>query len=773
MYLLQHQRLIPTIVLPLCCALAIKHTTASFAQEPTIHWVPASPEPEEVELADGSRLQLAFLGDGEVNWYQDPDGYTAVRSGEKLKYARLDTVSGQLVATPHDVGTVNPRDLGLQPFAAPLVHKHSHEAPRDEAEETVELSGTIPVMVLLIRFADHKERKLPDAQAIYHVLNEPGGHKTLAPGGSLYDFVQENSYGKLKLASLVLPKWIDLPEAEKYYTDGTRGTDKKRSRLHEAFRFALDYVDENVSMDFGNFDSNKDGFVDGVKFITSGYSGANGRIAPDRSLPQDRIWPHQSWMPRWTSKKGTSVSHYTINPAFHGVSNQPVRLGLLAHEAAHLANLPDLYDMSNRASGVGAWSCLGFHWGFERSGHYPPHLDPWAKAKLGWLKPREVTESGEYQLKNVESHPDVIKISAGFPDGEYLLIENRQPLKFHSHLPSGSGGVGGLAIWHVDENVDGNWKAGHPSQEGWPMNGVHYKVALLQADGRYDLESRISYSGDGDDLFRAGHVDKLLPWQESKSYPSTDPYQHHLKPGIRITNISKSQAVMTFRVEFPHDSTPAGAASTPPSIANYTPSTPQDVGASSRPQPLAQSGPALSPQGTAAVPQESESQNSQHRHAQAGAQKAAQETKKANPVAKHATEPGVKLDTTTSVKGGQLVTATLPSDKTYTVDRSMVILKVQITLAADSNVHMSAKASSVCSGNILTGFSDTGDSSLWPESKRWNTTRAPRRSQLQSLAMKPLKAGTHELRWKVLIADGGKIEFDEGATFTVQAIPAQ
>lgn len=704
-----------------------------------VNWAHASPEPEEVALPDGSRIQLAFRGDGEVNWYQDPDGFTVVSSGDKYLYAQIDPGSGELVPTKHAVGTVNPRDIGLQPNRIPTTHQHSHRSPPNADEEPFQPVGKLQVMVILMRFSDHKDRKLPQPQDFNAILNAPGGHKTLAPSGSLRDFVTRNSYGKLELIFQIVPTWIDLPETEQYYSGGTSGSGR-HARLHEAFRFCLEHIQKEMDVDFGPFDSNKDGYVDGVTFISSGYSGATGRRDPSGAGPRDRIWPHKSWMPRWTPIKGPSVSYYTVNPAFHGISPNPVRIGLLAHEAAHLARLPDLYDSSQRGSGVGAWSCLGYHWGFERSGHYPQHLDPWSKMKLGWVKVRDVAKSGEYELKNMEENPDVIKISAGFPDGEYLLIENRQPVGFHQHLPGGSAEPGGLAIWHIDENVATNFRAGHPRQEGWPFNGNHYKVALLQADGRYDLEQRVGYSGDADDLFRAGHVDQLLPWHESNRYPNTDPYQHRPMQGVRITNISKSQSVMTFRVDIPEMT----RSEAPPNVASKT-----DYG----PSP----GPTLRAPGAT----------------DAGQARSQQTESPVAPLRSNSETESPPADRVTNSSAGvQLLSATLPADKTFTVNRNMVVLKARLTLARTCNVHLSAHGTAICSGKVQTGFSNSGDSTVWPESQRWNTSDSPRRSQLKSVTMvRLLLAGTHELRWKVLVADGAKVEFDNGATFTVQAIP--
>jgi len=138
--------------------------------------------------------------------------------------------------------------------------------------------------------------------------------------------------------------------------------------------------------------------------------------------------------------------------------------------------------------------------------------------------------------------PHVYIIRHGFADGEYLLIENRQPEGFDSQLKGG-----GLAIWKVDENANG--LRGYKGQDSWPQNGNHYKVALLQADGNHDLEQGTN-AGDSTDLWhKGGEFSSIGPSNpgsteivEGDAYmvPNTDSYRdgNIIKSGIWLFNFT-------------------------------------------------------------------------------------------------------------------------------------------------------------------------------------------------------------------------------------------
>jgi hypothetical protein len=170
---------------------------------------------------------------------------------------------------------------------------------------------------------------------------------------------------------------------------------------------------------------------------------------------------------------------------------------------------------------------------------------------LGWVTPLEITGNGYYTLGSSANVPQVYIIRQGFTDGEYLLIENRQPQGYDSQLQGG-----GIAVWHIDEGA--NDKRGYLGQEGWPRNGNRYKVTLLQADGDQDLE-RGANNGDVNDLWHKNSEFTVLgPSSPGKKVvevdaylvPNTDSFRHGnvTRSGIWIHNFTHLGEYMGFSV---------------------------------------------------------------------------------------------------------------------------------------------------------------------------------------------------------------------------------
>ncbi|CAN5508622.1 hypothetical protein BH10PLA2_BH10PLA2_10650 [soil metagenome] len=511
-----------------------------------IQAMPPNPNVIIAKQPNGDRIALRLFGNESFSWQADLNGYPVERKPNgQFVYVRpagANLVAGQAELV---VGKSDPAAAGVKrgaparPGFQALGQLERLIAPAGSAPaKRVSPVGDVKNVVILMKFADHAGRDLPTTSEVDKLFNAVGGHPTLAPTGSVRDVYLANSYGKFKLNSTIFA-WVTLPKTEKYYADGDSGM---TNRVHEAITEALKLADPLIN--FSDFDKDGDGFIDAIAFLHSGYGAEWGGVAEGADF-KDRIWSHRWSIPTWTSAEGVKVSAYHISPALWSTSGNEIgRIGVISHETGHFFGMPDLYD-GGTGAGIGSWCMMANSWGFDGSQYYPPHFSAWSKIQLGWATPTPITSPGTYTAPASATSPTIFKITAGYPTGEYLLIENRQPVGFDVKIPAGTGGVqGGLAIWHIDERKPTNTEPGYPGQPGYPANNRHYKVALLQADGRYDLEKDAN-RGDGDDVYRAGFKTEV----SHSTVPNTDAYQNGtvINTHNTISSISASGPTITFK----------------------------------------------------------------------------------------------------------------------------------------------------------------------------------------------------------------------------------
>jgi M6 family metalloprotease-like protein len=519
--------------------------------------ISASPKPFAVEQPDGEEITLQMRGDEYFHWLEDVDGFTVIRHDGWFVYG-LRGANGEMEPTDLKPGRDNPQAFALtrgeRPSAA--VQNRTRALMADgqgggtSAPAATTTSGQLKNLVVLMRFSNHATRVLPSVSNFDVLMNAVGGDPVLAPTGSVRDYYQETSYGILTLDSTVVA-WIDLPNTEAYYANGDSGLTTK---THEALKYALDVLDNDPTFSFLDFDQDGDNLIDAITFLHSGYGAEWGGTSADGANYLNRIWSHKwaiSPYPGWTGSEGVRVYEYHISPGIWGTSGSAIgRIGVICHETGHFLGLPDLYDTDSAGSGIGSYGLMANSWGFDSSQKYPPLMCAWSKITLGWLTPTLITGAGSFTLNQSQATAEAYRINLGYPSNEYLLIENRQPVGFEAVMPQG-----GLAIFHIDDQAGFNTE-GYPGQAGWPGNGNHYRVALLQADGNYNLE-RGNNRGDSGDVYHAAGVSELGP----NTTPNTDAYQsgNIIVTDNRVYNISAAGSSMTFDFEVISALTPPAA----------------------------------------------------------------------------------------------------------------------------------------------------------------------------------------------------------------------
>ncbi|EEC50348.1 predicted protein [Phaeodactylum tricornutum CCAP 1055/1] len=573
----------------------------------------ASPFPFEELNADGSPTGEMYVFGGPGNsWLEDKNGFTicpVVTHPDKIpqQLSNEDSVgnadpettfyycgkdkNGDVVPRMDlQVGRESPQASGLKPNVGKNENQIEEECGAfcevDDSGRRLgefrgshrKLQGTLKNLVVLMRFSDHSSRNfLPTVAEVDDLMNAESPTAS-CPTGSVKQVFLENSNGRLILDSTVY-QWVTLDPVytETYCANDKSGLDV---RIHECIANALDKV-EAGGLDFRDFDQDNDGLIDAITFLHSGY-GAEWNGA------SNRIWSHK-WSlftiedggeAGWTSSVGVSVFNYHINPSLWGSTGTSIgRIGVIAHETGHFLGLPDLYDIDGGGKGLNSWSLMANSWGFDSSQLYPPLLDPWCKIQLGWVTPTVLTEtSRNIEIKPSYTDDDYYIIQRGFPEDEFLLIEYRRRVGYDSLIPEE-----GLLIYHIDDTASFD-QEGFPGQTGWPENGNHYRVALLQADGEYDLEQFLD--SDAGDVFRGGRDGASSLGPGPDIYPNTDSYQSGsvTKTGILIENISLAGDTVTFDFVYEEEGVPSLMPSGVPSLmpSGVPTATPREPTASPR-----------------------------------------------------------------------------------------------------------------------------------------------------------------------------------------------
>ncbi len=511
--------------------------------------VPANPRPMEVLQADGTTVQISLKGDEYYHWNEDHSGYTVLKDTgtRNWVYAEKDA-SGSLHAGRNKVGASNPAILGFSKRLFDTARFKAAKAKRTKVEasspfrvsssastvsgtqaasapaRTPILTGTMKNLVILARFSDQAATK---SKADFENLFNQHGYNYDGAKGSVWDYYNEVSYGKLNVISVVTD-WVTLPHTQAYYGAdvGGEGNDAAPQQM---VRDAIDQL-ESSGFDFRTVDGNGDHQIDGLDIIHSGRGQEDGN-------PSNTIWSHQWDLgldPR--NYDGVAMSNYHTEPELRGNSGSGIiRIGVICHETGHFLGLPDLYDTLNVTSGLGAFCLMsGGSWnGPGWDGSSPAHMSAWCKKTLGWATPTQLTTIGAKSLPRIEDNSSAMYLlrDSAFPSYEYFLVENRQGYGFDAGLP---GANRGILIWHVSEDMVDNSKPGNTVSN-------HYLVDLEEASGVQHLLLSANATGDDSDYFRAGNntsfTDSTTP--NSKSYSG-------LSLKLPISAITGSGTPMTF-----------------------------------------------------------------------------------------------------------------------------------------------------------------------------------------------------------------------------------
>ena len=410
------------------------------------------------------------------------------------------SVLGNLLK-PIDKSRVGLNDALMQPGNVfPL--GTSGQGARNMSSGLAPVQGNLKVAVILVDFSD---KPMTQGKKRFDDLFFSQG---VIPTGSVREYYTEVTNGLVTISGQVVGPYR-MPKKLSEYTHNASGMG---SALPNARSMAADAAKAaNPFVDFSGYDNNHDGTVDAFVVV---HAGGGAEVTGSKH----DIWSHKWLLPNVYNADGTHIYPYLTVP-------EDCNLGVCAHELGHLLfSFPDLYDIDYTSEGVGEW-CLMAGGSWNNGGNTPSHPCAWCKMQQNWVTTvNQSMNKAKVVIDDVKNSKKIYRLwMNGGTGSEYFLAEHRMKKSYDKFIPGE-----GLLIYHVDEAMTDN------------SNELHYKVAVVQADGLKQLESG-GNQGDSGDTWPGSTNKKTF---SNATNPGSNSYGG-LDTLVAVKNISLANAKIT------------------------------------------------------------------------------------------------------------------------------------------------------------------------------------------------------------------------------------
>lgn len=464
--------------------------TSSFASK-------ANSLPAVVPQPDGTMLTVLLQGDENISWYTTTDGMLLVKRGNGYYVAQVKA-DGSLAASsllahgPAMRGTEETNMMLLQDktkfakYSSKLLGQ-SGELPVTEWTNGVTRKmkirddstlfphmGSPKALVILVEFTDTTFTLLdPKASFNDYLNNETGnivdrGHGENRNAKGVKGYFKDMSFGQFTPQFDVVGP-VKLSHPLRYYGAGN----DNMSRLIPDACSAV-----NDSVDFSQYDSNGDGYVDLVYVIYAGHSES------EAGNSTDDIWPKSGYSDFGTFD-GKKVYRYGVNNELNGRETSKNKLingiGLFCHEFSHTMGLPDIYATSGAPGynkdnfGMEFWDLMDGG-EYVHSGRFPTAYTSWEREVMGWMNVDTLTDTAHVVLRTIDSKGDSArscKIVNPSVKNEAIYLQNIQNKGWNYYLPGH-----GLLVYRVSYASDDVNFADNPN------NGSRPRIVCIPADGK-------------------------------------------------------------------------------------------------------------------------------------------------------------------------------------------------------------------------------------------------------------------------------------------------
>ena len=406
--------------------------------------------------ADGTTIEVQTIGD---EFYH----YTINREGKQVR-----EVNGMYQV------------VGEAPTPAVAKARHAKGVARRQRKDIGVTPNAAPKGVVILVNFSNKSMQSGHTQATFDEMCNSLNCTVNGGYPSAGQYFADQSNGTYRPQFDVFGP-VTLSRNVAYYgTDGSEEGDDQHATdaVIEGCRLA----NEQFTINWADYDSDNDGYVDFVYVIYAGKGQADGGTS-------ETIWPHNwevssalhygscTYTAAQCKLGGKTIENYAMSSELSG--NSLGGIGTLCHEFGHVMGMPDFYDTNystNYDNNLTPcdWDVMDGG-AYNGDGHCPPNYSPWEKEFFGWATTINPGNEGQnltlyangtqnYQPYQITTNGKYVGPTTA---GLRYYIENRQAVGWDAPLTGH-----GMLLWKVTFN-ESKWTNNEPNNTA---NNPYYTV---------------------------------------------------------------------------------------------------------------------------------------------------------------------------------------------------------------------------------------------------------------------------------------------------------